>query len=144
MDGTLADVRGIRHYIHVTRNFHLFHSASLFVPPNDWVADAARDGGRNVIVTARDSRYERVTRDWLVKHHIPYERLFMRPWGDGRPDQIIKSEILDQIFDQGFNPIIAYDDNPNVIGLWKSRGIPTVVVPGWDDVEQVSYAEVTH
>lgn len=136
MDGTLCDVRDIRHYVRgESRNFDKFHRASLFCPPNRQAILEARSVAPSdrIIVTARDARYERVTRDWLVKHGIGFARLYMRPWGDGRKDSVVKREILAQIREDGYNPILAVDDNPAVIEVWRSEGIPTITIPGFED-----------
>lgn len=137
VDGTLADVRGIRHYVAgPERNFHLFHGASLFCPPNrDVVAltHAFRDDVARLVVTARENRWDYVTTCWLQKYGVRYDRLFMRAWGDYRPDFDVKRDILAAIRADGFDPVYAIDDNPAVIDLWKQEGIPTLVVPGWGE-----------
>lgn len=139
MDGTLCDVSDIRHYVRgESRNFDKFHRASLFCPPNTGVLFACLSWKvlaktPVLIVTARDARYEQVTRDWLFKYGVIYDALYMRPWGDQRPDYVVKSEILAQIRADGYNPVLAYDDNPSVIQLWEENNIKTVTVPGWID-----------
>jgi len=40
--------------------------------------------------------------------------------------------MLESINRDGYNLIEAWDDSPNIIELWESNGIPTVLVPGWD------------
>lgn len=139
MDGTLCDVTDIRHYVtNGNRNFDKFHRASLFCPPNHavWMAYYAwhyTAKKKTLIVTARERTYEKVTTDWLAKHNIEYDELYMRGFKDYRPDYVVKSEILDQIRADGYNPIMAYDDNPNVIRLWEENDIPAITIPGWED-----------
>jgi FMN phosphatase YigB (HAD superfamily) len=137
MDGTLCDVSSIRHYVaeRRQRNFDKFHRASLWCPPM-WNVRAMvrayhRAGDAILVVTARDARYEQVTRDWLVKYSVPFHRLYMRPWGDIRPDVEVKTDILAALRADGFVPRLAIDDNPAVIGLWEREGIPTHTVPGF-------------
>lgn len=136
VDGTLCDVRPIRHYVAgPERNFDRFHNASLFCSPNQRVMEIHNEavvlGLAIVVVTARDEKYERVTRDWLFKHEVFYDALFMRPWGDGRRDFVVKREILQAIRESGLNPVLAVDDNPSVLELWRSEKIPTIEIPGW-------------
>lgn len=138
MDGTLCDVRPVRHYVTGDdRNFDKFHKASLFCHINFDVEcavwDAQAKGQSVLIVTARDARYERVTRDWLRKYDVRFDRLYMRGWGDTRRDSVVKEEILAAIRSDGFDPVLAVDDNPAVIEVWERNGIPTVIVPGFDD-----------
>jgi phosphoglycolate phosphatase-like HAD superfamily hydrolase len=134
MDGTLCDVEAIRHYVTGTRrNFDAFHRASLFCPPRATIAAAARAYARSdaavVIVTARDARYERVTRDWLTKHGVPFDALYMRPWGDSRRDTVVKDEILAAILDDGYRPVVAFEDRADVAAVWESHGIRVFYCP---------------
>jgi FMN phosphatase YigB (HAD superfamily) len=139
MDGTLADVSGMRHYLTDDprrKNFDLFHkSACLFAPVNQRVVSQARfhaaRGRAILIVTARKRMWGDYTKMWLDKHSIPYERIYMRANDDYRRDYEVKRDILARIRSQGFDVVHAYDDNPNVIKLWTEEGIPTTVVPGW-------------
>ena len=134
MDGTLCDVEPIRHYVTgERRNFDAFHKASLWCGPNVSVRFFARTLARGnetavIIVTARDARYERETRDWLAKYGITYDALYMRPWGDGRRDSVVKAGILDQIRRDGFNPVLAVDDRDDIIAVWEEGGIETIKV----------------
>lgn len=130
VDGTLCDVRSVRHYVTGDqRDFTAFHKASLFCPPNHAVRDLARMSDQAVVVvTARDARFERVTRDWLAKHDIAFEALYMRPWGDQRKDAVVKAEILTAILADGFVPVLAVDDRDDIIEVWNAAGIPTLKV----------------
>lgn len=134
MDGTLADVSGIRHLLAGPGRFDAFHRASIDCPPHRRVVDAAISehvAGRAVlIVTARQARYRNVTAMWLAIHGVPSDAMFMRATGDSRPDFEVKAEILAKIR-QRWTPVAAWDDNPAVIRLWEQEGIPVTVVPGW-------------
>jgi phosphoglycolate phosphatase-like HAD superfamily hydrolase len=134
MDGTLADVSGIRHLLNGPGRFDAFHRASIDCPPHQWVVDAANAehaAGRAVlVVTARSARYRHVTAMWLAIHAVPSASMFMRADKDNRPDFEVKAEILAKIR-QRYTPVAAWDDNPNVIRLWEQEGIPVTVVPGW-------------
>jgi phosphoglycolate phosphatase-like HAD superfamily hydrolase len=133
MDGTLCNVNGVRHYVTGrSKNFDAFHRSSIFCPPNPGPRMAARCYARAgmaiIIVTARDARYESVTRDWLAKHEVPYNAIFMRSWGDTRPDSVVKGEILQRIIDSNYYPVVAYDDRDDIIAVWQAAGIRTVKV----------------
>lgn len=131
MDGTLVDVSPVRHYVTgKRRNFDAFHRASLFCPPNGPVLALARSipPSSRVIVTARDARYETVTRDWLAKYGVRYAALYMRPWGDLRPDHEVKTDIYAKIISDGFEPVHAVDDRADIARVWKSFGIPVTLI----------------
>ena len=133
MDGTLVDVSPVRHYVEGdSRNFRAFHEASRFCPPRPDVLAIMRhpmNAGRAVvIVTARDARFERVTRDWLARNGISFDALFMRPWGDQRRDTEVKNDIHAAIIAAGFEPTLAVDDRADIAAVWESHGIPTILV----------------
>ena len=136
VDGTLADVRGIRHHVLGTgrKNFDAFHSESVNVPPHQHVANAARVayllGHDPVVVTARKVRWARHTGMWLAMHDIPSAAMFMRGDADSRSDVEVKRDILKAI-KKSWNVVAAWDDNPKSIELWESEGIPTNIVEGW-------------
>lgn len=142
MDGTLADVSGIRHHVeggpenNYKKNFTAFHEESVNVPPNSEVVNQAQVshmlGNKNVIVTARGSQWRNHTAMWLAMHNVPSDAMYMRKQGDQRPDYEVKSDIHARL-SKSYDPIHAVDDNPNVLKLWKEKGIPTTKVPGWQD-----------
>lgn len=137
MDGTLCDVRGIRHHLlGKARNFHKFHRESVNCPPNQWVVNdavAAYGSGLAIlIVTARVFKYWPETQFFLSMHlPVPYEKLYMRKDGDFRNDGTVKREILAQIKKDGYNVVRAWDDNPTVVEVWQQEGIPVTVVEGY-------------
>lgn len=144
MDGTLADVSGIRHMvdgINGKKDFHAFHRASEFVPANKQAINFCRRhhkaGNGIVIVTARMKMWKPNTtrfyeRELTQAHGVPVLDSFYRPDEDYRPDIEIKRELLAEIREQ-YNVVAAIDDNPNVFTLWEEEGIPEIeIVPGWN------------
>lgn len=140
MDGTLCDVTSIRHHIVGVqrKNFDKFHSLAIDCPPIYWVAGLAyichHYGDAVLIVTARSTRYRNSTAFWLAMHGIPSDAMYMRRDGDYRVDVEVKRDMLARIR-QSWNVVHAYDDNPSIIELWESEGIPTTRVPGWIEDE---------
>lgn len=120
MDGTLADISWrkpfdcklipndpVRQGV-ATTVYNLYHAQNMYV----------------CIVSGRQiGNAGQLTVDWLVKHEIPYHRIFMRNTGDNRDDTIVKKEILDKI---GVDRVsFAIDDRPKVIRMWRENGIKT-------------------
>lgn len=138
VDGTLADVRGIRHYVVGTRrkDFDAFHRESVNVPPHAHVVNAAQVAemlGHDVlVVTARKVQWARHTAMWLALNRIPSAAMFMRADADSRKDVEVKRDILKSIKTR-WDVVAAWDDNPKIIELWKSEGIHTNIVEGWID-----------
>lgn len=137
MDGTLANVSSIRHHItKPNRNFDAFHSESVNCPANTqpwWAAYFFGQLGMDIlIVTARKEKYLYHTLWWLMDQQLTWNEIYMRGDKDGRPDYEVKRDILAQIRRDGYNPVLAFDDNPAVVALWEENNIPCIVVPGWE------------
>lgn len=143
MDGTLADVSSIRHYLKKYeasgrthhKDFDSFHAESVNVPPHPHVVNAAQVahmlGHKVLIVTARKHMWRHQTAWFLAMHRIPSDALFMRGNLDNRKDYDVKKDILNTIR-QAYDPIHAWDDNPSIIKLWTEESIPCTIVDGWD------------
>lgn len=136
MDGTLANVTSIRHFVRVRpKDFSKFHSESVNVPPNPIIVGKAQvmaeQGFDIVIVTARRAMWRNHTAMWLALNNVPSHALFMRGNKDHRSDVHVKRDILHQIR-KSWNVVHAVDDNPSIIELWKSEGIPVTIVEGWE------------
>ncbi len=133
MDGTLCDTSSIVHLIEgEEKDFHAFHAASAQCPPRPEVVEAARQqaaqGRAVLVVTSREFIWRDLTLDWLVAHEVPHDALHMRIVGDYRKDVVIKSEILQQIVDDGYTVHEAWDDKQSVVDLWREHGIEVHVV----------------
>lgn len=138
-DGTLWNVQPIRHLLQRSgsRNFHAFHMESVNCEPNWEVLEglnAAHAAGKAVLlVTARSTLYRNVTAFWLAMWAAPTDAMFMRRHGDQRADVLVKKDIAASILAR-WRVTRAWDDNPNVWGLWESLEIPVRKVPGWIDI----------
>lgn len=142
VDGTLCDVRTVRHHLlgPGPKDFDKFHTESIHCPPHqealDFAVQARAEGHELVVVTARMYRHEMLTRVYCDEHlgAGTYHGPFMRGDRDVRPDVEVKRDIhciLTEL--HGFEIVRAIDDNPRVVELWRSLGIPVVVMPGWCD-----------
>jgi hypothetical protein len=85
------------------------------------LALAAYDDGM-IIVSGRSDECRSETMAWLLRHSIVHNALYMRREGDHRPDHIVKSELLDQMLTDGWEPILFVDDRDQVVNMWRERG----------------------
>lgn len=152
MDGTLADVRNIRHMVdglNQKKDFHAFHRASEFVPANKQAIDFCirhhKAGDAIVIVTARMEEWRPHTkrfidRELVEAHGVPVADQFHRNDGDYSKDYEVKKAILAKVREK-YNVVAAIDDNPAIITLWEEEEIPEIeVVEGWDHDAAAKYA----
>lgn len=146
LDGTLADVTPYRHHV-LTRpkDFHAFHTGAMDAEPIgstlEWVTERHAAGHVILVVTARMSSWHHETTAWLHRHMpVPFHGPHMRGFRDYRPDYEIKYEILGHLRAR-FDIVEAIDDNPSVVEIWRSVGIPTTIVPGWAEEHPDEKAE---
>lgn len=135
--GTLVDVSSIRYLVENTdkKNFPEFHRQTGNCPPIEEtlyaVKRAALDGKFIAIFTGCSYDFQDVFLHWLSRHGVHWDLTGMRAAGDFRRDVEVKREMLAYLTEHDYEIEHAWDDNPNVIELWQSEGIPTTVVPGW-------------
>ncbi|QEE60280.1 hypothetical protein FVA74_00895 [Salinibacterium sp. dk2585] len=136
MDGTLCDVRSIRHFVEEgagasARDFMAFHDASINCPPFPHVLAllkaASRRSMRVLIVTGREDRWSFHTTLWLAENDVPFDDIYMRPRGDYRSDALLKADFARAILRQ-YRPLLAVDDRDDIIEVWANAGIPTAKV----------------
>jgi len=139
--GVLANVEHCRHYVARThpkfrgvKEFDKFYEEALDSPPFQYVVDAVNalyDHYTVFVVTARKELWEEKTKVWLDKNGVKYHHVLMRDNDDSRFAVSVKYSLLDEIRDLGYKPIIAFDDNPANIKMYKRQGVGVLIVPGW-------------
>ena len=142
MDGTLCDVSSIRYHVDRRdprfsgrKRFDRFHGQSHLCPPNRQALrlyEKYRVDHAVLIVTARKAMWSMHTLLWLRDNHVEHDALYMRADNDSRPDYEVKRDILTEIR-KDYTVMVAVDDNPAVLRLWKEEGIKTHRIPGWKD-----------
>lgn len=124
VDGTLADHTGIRghhDYDRVGEDRVVAHIARLVQNISDLYPI--------LIVSGRPDAVEKDTIDWLNRHFIPFDDIYMRKTGDRRSDTIIKREIFDEHIDGKWNVEFVLDDRDRVVDMWrKDLNIPVLQV----------------
>lgn len=139
LDGTLADCRHRLHFVtQYPKNWDAFFAgigndtvhagvSALLGAVSDY--ESAGGGVVPVFCSGRPEDYRTVTAQWIWDQcAVSAQRLYMRPAGDTRKDAIVKLELLEKIRADGYNPILAIDDRPQVIEAWRSAGIPVLAV----------------
>ena len=136
IDGTLADNHHRVHHVKSKpKNWPAYDAAipdDTAIWPMAETFRALRLAGYDIIfVTGRSERSRKDTVKWLDENdlHNSFSKIYMRPDGDYRSDDIVKSEILDQIIKEyGFKPDIWFDDRPRVVRAIRARGVFVVDV----------------
>lgn len=131
LDATLVDTSAIEHLVQgENRDYAAFHTASADCPTNPEVEHALRDrrarGVAIVLWTAREFIWRDLTLDWLDRHSIAHDGLYMRLSADYRPATTVKTELLRDIAGDGFRVVEAWDDDEDVLGLLRAAGVAQV------------------
>jgi hypothetical protein len=136
IDGTVADLTHRLHYVKKSpKDWDGFFDACAWDKPILHIRELLHGLKLPIMyVSGRPSRLKTLTAQWLRDYKFPfYEWLpfHMRSEGDRRDDCIVKSELLDLILADGYEPVLAFDDRDRVVNMWRSRGIPCLqVAPG--------------
>jgi len=133
LDGTLCN---IDHRLHFVRQEGKKDWKNFMLPQNveqdglnKWCRDVVHGlRSNNVIVmcSGRPDSLMPTTKEWLEKHKVMHDHLFMRPRSDHRQDAIIKEIILDFEILTRMTPVLAIDDRSQVVDMWRKRGITTL------------------
>jgi adenylate kinase family enzyme len=81
-----------------------------------------------IIVSGREDSCYNMTCDWLNKHRVPFDFLYMRKSKDFRKDAIVKKEIFDKYIKDNYNVVFCLDDRNQVVDMWRSIGIKCLQV----------------
>ena len=132
MDGVLSDASGRQHFLDgPTKDWWAFFEASVDDPP---IPEAIRlvecltDDKAVILLTARPSGLADTTLEWLDRHDVRWDLLAMRDEGDHRSSPEVKRAILSDLRSDGYESILAIDDDPENLVMYRSEGVPTVYV----------------
>lgn len=136
IDGTVANTEHRIHYItNGHKNWDAWHAHAHKDEPIEQMVDlldmAVTFGIKIVLCTARDEKRREDTVKWFKEHEIPYDVLYMRKIGDRRDDDIVKFELLERIYEDGYEPTLVFDDRDRVVKMWRAAGLRCFqVAPG--------------
>lgn len=136
IDGTVANTEHRIHYItNGHKNWNAWHANAHKDEPIEQMVElldmAAMAGIKIVLCTGRDEKCRQDTIDWFEDNDIPFDALYMRKLGDRRDDDIVKFELLEQIYEDGYEPVLVFDDRTRVVNMWRSAGLRCFqVAPG--------------
>jgi phosphoglycolate phosphatase-like HAD superfamily hydrolase len=137
LDGTLADCSHRLHHIqNGKKDWKAFFAACFDDKPIEHMVDLFKDlcshhGNLMIVCSGRSDITKADTDDWLTKHDLIYDYLFMREEGDHRPDDVVKLEMLTKLRVIGIEPTMVFDDRNSVVNMWREAGVPCAqVAPG--------------
>jgi len=135
IDGTISNVEHRKHHVAVRpKRWDLFNLGMVDDPPMPHILTLMQDlASRPIILcTGREELFREPTETWLRQHLVRFDALYMRPAKDYRPDTVVKAELLKRILNDGFEPIMAFDDRNSVVAMWRKLGVPCAQVAEGD------------
>lgn len=85
-----------------------------------------------ILLSGREEAYRASTIDWLYKHGIYYNRLFMRPTKSSRKDAEIKMELYFKYVEPEYDVVCVFDDRQRVVDMWREIGLKCLQVQKGD------------
>ena len=133
IDGTLADLTHRLPYIkNEPKDWRGFFGACHLDKPIEHTIKLAIDlslaGATLVYVSGRSDECREATENWLRLNALPEGKVFMRAAGDHRPDHQVKVELLQMLRNEGYRPVMAFDDRNSVVKMWRGLDVPCAQV----------------
>lgn len=128
LDGTLTDVEHRVHFVQLSvKNWKEFNDRMIHDPLNVWcyelIAAMKSRGYKIIFVTGRGEDYRGHTEDWLKRHHVDYDLLYMRKVNDFREDDDVKEEIYRQKIESLYQVLFVVDDRKSVVKRWREMDL---------------------
>lgn len=140
IDGTIADLTHRLHHIQKTPKdwSGFFQDCADDEPIPEVVEVAAALNSRLntiILITGRSDEIRDKTEKWLVEKGVHYGWLLMRKAGDHREDNVVKSELLDELLSKTgmkeSNIAGVFEDRQQVVKMYRDRGLRVFqVAPG--------------
>ncbi len=130
IDGVLADATHRQYLL----DYYDWDSFFLAVGDDDLLEPQATLltslGADHVIslVTSRPQWVGDLTTTWLAKHEVRWDLLIMRSNADYRRAPQVKANAVQQLRTQGFDPVLAFDDDQRNVAAYQRQGVPCVYI----------------
>jgi hypothetical protein len=130
IDGVLADGAHRQHLVRAKRWDEFFDAAHRDAP----IAETAvllrlLDPDLVVVLlTGRPVRTQDATVAWMAEHGYRWDLLVMKEDGDLRRATLAKREAVADLRRAGFTPVLALDDEPGNVDMYRGEGIPCLYV----------------
>lgn len=134
IDGVLSDAAGRQHYIEGYGHYRDWDAFFEACGDDPLIEEVARllellDGGlRIVLLTGRPIRVQRQTVAWLDRYQLRWDLLIMRDYGDYAAAREFKRWVVGDLRAYGFDPRLAFEDDPRNVEMFHAAGVPCVYV----------------
>lgn len=118
IDGTLADMKDYRGPYDL--NVEVDEPRMAVINAVNSLADA---GLFVICMSGRKEDCREATEEWLNKHNVCYDYLFMRKSDDNRADNLVKADLFDEFVRDNLDVQFVFDDRDQVVDMWRRMGL---------------------
>ena len=87
---------------------------------------ALHQAGHTIILASGRVESEREATLSTLHRYIPFIDdlpFFLRKDGDYRKDTVLKESMLPKMKQKGYHPVMAFDDRPSIVRMWRNNGL---------------------
>ncbi len=132
VDGVLSDAAGRQHYLEYgRRDWHQFFEAcgdDQVIAEHARVLELLDPRLQIILLTGRPMRVQPQTLAWLDRYGLRWDLLIMRSRGDYSQVTMFKRDTVDELREFGFEPRLAFEDDPNNFRMFHAAHIPCVYI----------------
>ena len=132
MDGVISDASHRQHFLNDgRRDWDGFFGAcgdDAVIEDTAVLLDLLGSDHSVVLLTARPMRVRPETLDWLDRHDLRWDGLFMRDYGDYTASRRFKSETVDQMKGRGMDLRLAFEDDIRNVEMFRAHEIPCIYI----------------
>ena len=94
------------------------------------------DANKIIFCTGRVEDYREKTIEQInkilkgCKYFDIHSFLYMRPKGDLRKDFMVKRDLYNKMINDGFDPVLVFEDKATVVEMWQELGLKCLKVTG--------------
>ena len=74
-----------------------------------------------IILTGRQERFSKITKEWLSDNNVIYDLIYMRKDNDNSKDSKVKKTIYEKYIRDNFNIEFISDDRNQVVKMWREE-----------------------
>lgn len=115
------------HILNEPKDWPAFDALTLddtIIEPAKMVYMALNGAGyTQIIITGRNERVREANQQLLALNGVFYDRLYMRPVLNRERSAPLKKMLLDKARADGFNPVLAFEDEPESILMYRTNGV---------------------
>ncbi|NLA37012.1 MAG: hypothetical protein GX868_15190 [Actinobacteria bacterium] len=132
IDGVLADASHRQHLLAGPvpdwRAFYERGVDDLPIAAMAGLLEALRADRTITMLSARPLWAQPDTIEWFDRHGLRWDLLIMREWPSGLDAPSFKARSVAELRSHGYEPSLAFDDDPRNVAMFEAAGIPCVYV----------------